>query len=68
MSLICSRCGGRGVVMSDNMLSGPGAAIMGATATTRTASLFGRLVPGGFPFDRPATVYIGGVPALVDFS
>lgn len=59
---------GRGVVMSDNMLSGPGAAIMGATATTRTASLFGRLVPGGFPFDRPATVYIGGAPALVDFS
>ena len=59
---------GRGVVMSDNMLSGPGAAIMGATATTRTASLFGRLVPGGFPFDRPATIYIGGVPALVDFS
>ena len=59
---------GRGVVMSDNMLSGPGAAIMGATATTRTASLFGRLVPGGFPFDDPKRAYVAGPPALVDFS
>lgn len=59
---------GRGVVLSDAMLSGPGAAIMGATATTRTASLFGRLVPGGFPFDRPDHAYVGTPPALVDFS
>lgn len=59
---------GRGVVLSDDMLSGPGAAIMGAAATTRTASLFGRLVPGGFPFDTPKNAYVAGPPALVDFS
>jgi hypothetical protein len=59
---------GRGVVLSDDLLAGPSAAIMGATATTRTGSLFGRLVPGGFPFDDPKSAYIAGAPQLVDFS
>jgi hypothetical protein len=59
---------GRGVVLSDDMLAGPGAAIMGATATIRTAALFGRLVPGGFPFHDPKSAYAAGPPALVDFT
>lgn len=59
---------GRGVVLSDDMLAGPGAAIMGATATIRTAALFGRLVPGGFPFHNPKSAYVAGPPALVDFA
>ncbi len=59
---------GRGVVLSDDMLGGPGAAIMGATATIRTGALFGRLVPGGFPFHDPKSAYVAGPPALVDFS
>jgi hypothetical protein len=59
---------GRGVVLSDDLLGGPGAAIMGATATMRTAALFGRLVPGGFPFNDPKSAYVAGPPALVDFS
>jgi len=59
---------GRGVLLSDDMLAGPGAAIMGATATMRTAALFGRLVPGGFPFHDPKSAYVAGRPALVDFS
>jgi hypothetical protein len=56
------------VVLSDVLLAGPGAAIMGATATMRTAALFGRLVPGGFPFNDPKSAYVAGRPPLVDFS
>lgn len=59
---------GRGVLLSDDLLGGPGAAIMGATATMRTGALFGRLVPGGFPFDDPKSAYVSGPPSLVDFS
>jgi hypothetical protein len=59
---------GRGVLLSDDLLAGPGAAIMGATATMRTAALFGRLVPGGFPFNDAKSAYVAGRPALVDFS
>ena len=59
---------GEGVVVSDTLLGGSGAAAAGALALGRAAALLGRLVGGGFPFDDPARAYVGEPPTLVMFD
>ena len=59
---------GGGVIISDMLIGGPAAATVGAAAVTRTASLLGRMVSGGFPFDDPVSAYLSGPPPLVAFD
>lgn len=59
---------GEGVVVSQNLLGGPGAAAAGATALARASASLGRLVAAGFPFNDPARAYISGPPPLVSFD
>ena len=56
------------MIISDQLIGGPIAMAVGAAAVTRTAALLGRMVPGGFPFDDPASAYIVGPPPLIDFD
>jgi DNA-binding Lrp family transcriptional regulator len=57
-----------GVIVDDAVLAGPGVATAGSAAVTRSATLLGRLVAGGFPFDHPAQAYVVGAPLLLSFG
>lgn len=57
-----------GVMITTEFLEASAVRDAGPVASSRAMRAFGRLVPGGFPFDRPESCYIDGPPPLLDFG
>lgn len=57
-----------GVLATQELLAQPAVQVAGPAAMAKAMRAFGRLVPGGFPFDDPASCYLVGPPDLLDFG
>lgn len=57
-----------GIMITQEQLDADGVRVAGPAAVSRALRAFGRLVPGGFPFDDPPSCYMTGPPALLDFG
>lgn len=57
-----------GVMVTAEQVEADAVTIAGPIATARAMRAFGRLVPGGFRFDNPASCYLDGPPPLLDFG